>query len=212
MRPWDPTNSDVEANLEPHVQRGESLVSTAISHRRFTVEEFHRMGETGILRDDDRVELLDGQIIQMAPIGSPHAACVDRLTRLFTERLGGRVIVRVQGPVHIGRYSQLVPDLALLRPRDDFYAAAHPRPRDVLLLVEVADTTLAHDRRIKVPTYGRAGIRECWLVDLTNRRVEVFREPSATHGYGESKSVGDGESVDAISLPGLSLQIAEILG
>ncbi len=126
--------------------------------RPFTVAEYHRMAEAGVLGEDDRVELLEGEIVQMTPIGSRHAACVARLTHLFVDRLQGRAQVNVQNPVHLSERSEPQPDLALLRPRPDFYARAHPGPADVLLLVEVAETSSDVDWTVKIPLYAGAGV------------------------------------------------------
>ena len=169
------------------------------------------MGAAGILHQGDRVELIDGQIIQMAPIGSRHAACVGRLTRLMLP-LAEELIVWIQNPVRLDRYTELVPDVALLRPRDDFYAGAHPGPGDVLLLIEVADATLDYDRQRKISAYGRTGIAEVWLVDLPNRRIEVFRNPSPGSGYMESTSLREGAVVQAVDAAGFSANVNEILG
>jgi len=128
------------------------------------------MGEAGILPEDSRVELIDGIVAVREPIGSHHAGTVNALGHLWMSRLGGRAIVQVQNPVEFPEeLSELQPDIALLRPRPDFYRAAHPRAADVLLLIEVADTTLRLDRRVKIPLYGRAGVLEAWLLDLTSR-------------------------------------------
>lgn len=186
-------------------------MDTVVREHRFTVAEFLRMGETGILHPELRVELLDGRIYEMAPIGSPHAACVKRLTRLFTQALGTRVIVAVQDPVQIARYNLPLPDLTLLRPQDDFYEAAHPRPEDVLLLVEVADTTLLYDRKIKMPVYGRAGIVESWLVDVNKRRIEIFRTPSVELGYEAATVTNIGGLLSPLSFPDLTISADEIL-
>jgi len=183
----------------------------AASRHQFTVEEFHHMGAAGILHHSDRVELVDGQIIQMAAIGSRHAACVGRLTRLMLP-LAEELIVWVQNPVRLDRYTELVPDVALLRPRDDFYAEAHPSPEDVLLLIEVAESTLDYDRQTKIPAYGRAGVPEVWLVNLPNRRIEVFRDPSPESGYMESASLPEGAVVQAVDAAGFSAKVGEILG
>ena len=169
------------------------------------------MGEAGIFADDDRVELIEGQIATMSPLGSRHAACVDRLTQFLYDRVRGRAIVRVQSSVRLDTYSEPEPDVALLHPRDDFYAEAHPGPDDVLLLVEVADTTAETDRRIKTPLYARSGIAELWLVLLNEEIVEVHRHP-ASHGYKEIHRLGRG---DALQIPGLdaaALPVAEVLG
>jgi hypothetical protein len=187
-------------------------MDSGVREHRFTVEEFLRMGEAGILGPDLRVELLDGRVYEMAPIGSPHAACVNRLTRLFTGAFGASVVVAVQNPVHIGDYTQLVADVAVLRPRDDFYAARHPRPADVLLLTEVADTTLLRDRRVKMPVYGRAGIVESWLVDVNARRIQVFRAPSSELGYEHATVTNIGETLTPLSFSELTIGAEEILG
>ncbi len=178
--------------------------------KSFTVEEYERMAETGILTEDDRVELIEGAIVEMTPIGSRHAACVARLTRLFGRLLGDAVIVWVQNPVRLSRYSEPQPDLALLRPRPDFYAGAHPEPADVLLLIEVADATLETDRTVKAPLYAKAGISETWIVDLDGGRVEVSRRP-APDGYQSVRAVPRGESLAPEAFPAASLAVGDLL-
>lgn len=169
------------------------------------------MGTTGILGEDDRVELLDGEIVQMAPIGPVHAAVVDRLTRLLVLHLGERAIVRVQNPVRIPPYSEPEPDLQLLAPRDDFYQSGHPGPPDVRLAIEVADSSIATDRAIKVPLYARAGFAEVWIVDLSGRRVIVNREP-VDGFYTRIDVARPGDAVQPIAFRDLSLSVNEILG
>ena len=135
-------------------------MSVEIARHSFTVEEFERMGEACIFPPDARLELIEGEIVEMSPIGSPHAACVDALALLFNEIARRRFIIRVQSPVRLNDFSEPQPDVALLRWRDDFYRSAHPTPADVLLVVEVSDTTVETDRKVKVPLYARAGIPE----------------------------------------------------
>lgn len=166
------------------------------------------MAVAGLFGVDARLELIEGEIIDMAPIGSRHAACVNRLTRLLTSRLGDRAVVSVQSPVRLGDLSEPQPDVAVLAPRDDFYAAAHPGPADIAVLVEVADTTLGWDRGVKVPLYARAGVAEVWVVDLASEVVEVFRQPGLD-GYAEVHRAGRGERLDAA---GASIGVEEILG
>jgi len=144
---------------------------------RFSVADYHRMGETGILGEDDRVELLDGEIVEMTPIGSPHGGRVKRLNYLLTRAVGEHAIVAAQDPVVLDERSEPEPDIALLRPRADFYTDSHPRPEDVLLLIEVADLSLEKDRRVKVPLYARHGIPETWIADTVHRCVRRFAEP-----------------------------------
>ena len=161
------------------------------------------MGEAGVFGEDDRVELLDGQIYVMSPIGSEHAACVDRLTRLFVLRTGDDAVVRVQNPVRLNEHAEPEPDLALLQPRDDAYASAHPGPESVLLIVEVADTSLAFDRDVKLPLYAAAGIPEVWLVDLDERTIHVYHTPSGNRYTRHEVQDSDAELALA-SLPDLT--------
>jgi Uma2 family endonuclease len=186
-------------------------MSVQVLKRRFTVDEYYRMAEASILSEDDRVELLEGEIIQMTPIGKRHAACVNRLLRLFSDQVGERAIVSVQNPVRLDEQSEPQPDLALLRFRPDFYAEAHPRPEEVLLLVEVADASTEFDRQVKVPLYAQAGISEVWLVDLAGECLEVYLKPSA-RVYEQVQRFGRGETVSPQALPELKLDVSQILG
>lgn len=186
-------------------------MAVTLTKRRFTVEEYQRMVPAGILSEDDRVELIRGEVVQMTPIGRRHAGVVDRLTQLLVSRLGGRAIVRVQGPLPLPPDSQPQPDLLLLRPCPDFYVDTSLRPGDVLLLIEVADTTAGTDRTVKTPLYAEAGIREVWLIDLAAAHVEVYRGPGP-RGYRETRMVGRGQILTPEAFPDLSLTVDEILG
>jgi Uma2 family endonuclease len=187
-------------------------VSELLTRYRFTVEEYHRMGEAGILPEDNRLELIHGDIVVREPIGVQHASTVDRLNCLWTSRLGNRAHVRIQNPVTFPQLdSELQPDVMLLRPREDFYGTGHPQAADVLLLIEVADTTLRLDRRIKIPLYARVGVREVWLVDLTTARLEVHREPQGDR-YGAVRILARGERVAPEAFPDLSLDVSELIG
>ena len=179
--------------------------------RSFTVDEYHRMTEAGILREDDRVELLDGRIVQMTPIGSRHAGCVNHLAALLYRRLGDTVVVAVQNPVILNTWWEPQPDLAVLKPRPDAYRAAHPRPDDVLLVVEVGDTTVVHDRETKIPAYAAAGIAEVWLVDLEADHLEVYRSP-APNCYGDIRTLGRGDTVTPMLIATGPVEVREILG
>lgn len=178
--------------------------------RRFTVDEYHRMAETGILRPDERVELIEGEIVKMAAIGSRHAACVTRLDQLLTRAVGDHALVRVQNPVRLSDLSEPEPDLAIVRPRADFYASAHPGPADTLLVVEVAETTVGFDREEKAPLYALAGIPEYWLVDLASNGVDVYRQPNP-EGYREVRKYGTGEALRAMDLPDVVIPVSAIL-
>lgn len=163
------------------------------------------MGEAGILGEDDRLELIDGEIVTMPPIGSRHAGCVKRLNALFGSALAGRVVVSAQDPLVLDDYSEPQPDIVLLRPRPDYYASAHPRPEDVLLLVEVADSSLDYDEDVKVPRYARAGVQEMWIVDLEHARVLVW-------AGGETRTLQPGETLAPSAFPEVCLSVARILG
>jgi Uma2 family endonuclease len=180
-----------------------------VKPHRFTVADYHRMAEVGILGEDSQVELIRGQIIDMAPIGAPHLGMVNRLNRLLITMLAGRAVVSVQNPVRLDDGSEPEPDLAVLKPRADDYETATPRPADVLLLVEVADSTLRADRDIKVPLYAESGIPECWLVDVAGRAVEVYRQPSGGC-YAQVRHVGPEGTLDIAALPGATLATSEL--
>ncbi len=176
---------------------------------RYSVDDYHRMAKAGILGEDDRVELLDGEIAMMTPIGRRHAACVDRLNRLLVRRCGDEAIVRVQNPIVLSEDSEPEPDLALLRPRDDFYASAHPRPKDVLLVIEVADSSVEYDRQTKLPIYARSGISHTWIIDLGRNAIDAYEEP-APEGYAVRRTFSRGDSI-RLEEPALDLEISEIL-
>jgi Uma2 family endonuclease len=170
------------------------------------VADYHRMGQADIFSVNDRVELIEGEIIDMAPIGSPHAGTVKFLANALRVAVGGRAVISVQDPVFLDRYSEPEPDIALLKPRDDFYRTAHPRPEDVLLIIEVADTTLRYDREVKAPLYARHGIPELWLVDLENRCLEVFRAPVEA-GYQQVQNIERPSMLTPVALPDVSIDL-----
>mgnify|MGYP000011744326 FL=1 len=182
-----------------------------VVRRRFNVYEFEQMGRAGILTEDDRVELIEGEIVEMTPIGLRHAGCVNRLVALLAPVVTSRALLHVRNPIRIGEQSEPQPDLALLRPRQDYYAAGHPGPEDILLVIEVAETWTAYDREVKISLYGRSGIREAWLVDLDAGQVEVFRQPGP-EGYAERQILRAQDTVSPLALPDVSLRVGEILG
>lgn len=183
-----------------------------LTAHRFTVEEFQRMGEAGVLHEEARVELIDGQIVEMSPVGVSHTSCVKRLTAAFAGLVAaGRATIGVQDPVVLAPHGQPQPDLSLLRPRRDGYSAAHPEPRDIYLLIEVADTSLAYDRGVKIPAYARAGVSEVWLVNLPAGFIETFRAPEGGR-YTEVCGVRRGETLAPAAFPDLTLRADHILG
>jgi Uma2 family endonuclease len=181
------------------------------TRRRFTVHEYHRMAEVGILAEDDRVELIDGEIVEMSPIGSRHVSKVARLNHRFVQRFGDVAVVIVQSPVRLSEHNEPETDLALLKPRADYYDAALPTPEDVFLLVEVADTSLEYDRRKKLPLYARHGIPEVWLVDVTTDTILVSRDPTPS-GYRTAWTVGRGDRIAPLAFPERELAGVELLG
>jgi Uma2 family endonuclease len=180
------------------------------SRRPFTVAEYDQMVATGILRDDDRVELIEGEIVEMSPIGSPHAACVRKLTVVLPRLLGGRTQISVQCPVAIPDWSEPNPDVTLLKPRSDFYASAHPQPRDVQLLIEVADSTFAYDTKRKAPLYAKGGIREYWVIDLNTNRVLVYTRPRDGQ-YNIVRAHNLGERFTSQRFPGIEFKVRDLL-
>ncbi len=181
-----------------------------IQRKMFSIAEYQHMTETGILNENDRLELIEGEIVNMAAIGSHHAACVDRLTRLFVTGLGKKAIVRIQGPFTIGEFSEPEPDVLLLKPCNDFYTNVHPGPEDVLLVVEVSDTTLDYDRNFKIPLYARAGIREAWIVNLQETYIEVYSTPSK-QGYKMLRKYYEGGILTVSSFPDIKIAVDELL-
>ena len=180
----------------------------------FTVDAYQRLAELGVLRETDRVELIAGQVVEMSPIGDRHASCVRRLIQLFSRSLREAAIVDVQNPVVLGEHDAPQPDLALLKPRADGYPK-HPRATDILLVIEVADTTLAYDRDVKMPLYARAGVPEAWLVDLAAERIDVYRDPGAGAGagaYASARAASRGDVLTLLQLPTVTVAVDEILG
>jgi Uma2 family endonuclease len=163
------------------------MTQTAAQRRLFTVSDYYKMAEVGILSPDDRVELIRGEILKMSPIKSPHAGIVNELSELLILALSGRATVTVQNPLRINKNSEPEPDIVVAKYRKDKYRAAHPRPEDVFLLIEVADSSLSFDRNVKNPLYAQAGIPEYWIVNLNDRQIEVFRSP--TEGEYQEKQI-----------------------
>ncbi len=186
-------------------------MSVQLLRRKFTVEQYHKMVESDILKEDDRVELIRGEIIEMSPIGTKHAACVNRLVNLLIQRLGERIILAPQNPVVLSDNSEPQPDVTLLQPREDFYENAHPQPKDIFLIIEVADTTVKYDREVKIPLYAEENINEVWLVDINEQCVEVFREP-ASDGYRNIHKFTRGESLTIQGFDDVNISVDEILG
>jgi Uma2 family endonuclease len=186
-------------------------MAIAVNRRLFTVDEYYKMAEAGIFTEDDRVELIDGEIVEMVPIGPEHSSLVARIANLLFRSAGNDAIVWPQNPLRLSNITEPQPDLALLRWREDFYSAGHPQPADVLLVIEVADSSLAYDRDVKAALYARAGILEFWLVDVKQRRVTIFRDP-ATDGYRAVLQMEGSQPMSPEALPAMTLTAGRIFG
>ena len=181
-----------------------------LNRHRLTVDEYHRMAETGVLAPDARVELIEGEIIDMAPIGTRHGSAVLRLTHLLNRACGDQAILSVQGALRLSPRSEPEPDLMLLRPRADYYAAAHPGPADVLLLIEVSDSTARYDREIKLPLYARHGVAEVWIVDLEAGVLRCHSRPQGG-AYADTAETGTPGSLTPLALPGVAIDMGGVL-
>ena len=181
------------------------------TNHRFSVDDYDRMIDTGVLTENDRVELIRGEILDKMPIGDPHCACVNRLNRFFVQNTGLGAVVAVQNPIRLDD-SQPEPDVAVLQPRDDYYGSRKPRPDEVLLLIEVADSTLEFDRTVKGPLYAEAGIREYWIVNLVDDCIEIHRDPQADGSYGDVRVARRGERIEVSALPELTVAVSDAIG
>ena len=177
----------------------------------FTVDEYYRMAEVGILRPEDRVELIDGEIIEMSPIGDRHAGCVNATNQAFNRAFQGRAVVSVQNPLRLNRCTEPEPDVVLLKPRKDFYRGKHADGGDVFLVVEVADTTLRYDRDVKVPRYAAAGVPEVWIEDLQNDLLLVYRDPQG-RSYTSSRTLKRDESIATLAIPDITFKVLDLIG
>src|SRR6266849_5094882 len=187
-----------QVRLEYDASRGTTSMHVEVTKKLFTVDEYYPMAEAGILGPEDRVELIDGEIIQMSPISDRHAGCVNRATHLFVTSFAGRTVVSVQNPIQLNNYTEPEPDVLVLKPRSDFYASKKVKAEDALLIVEVAHTTLRYDRNIKVPRYAAAGVPEVWIENLSADELLVYRDPGHD-GYASSITLHRGESVSPVA-------------
>jgi Uma2 family endonuclease len=176
----------------------------------FTVDEYYRMAEVGILKPEDRVELIDGEIIEMSPIGDRHAGCVNRANHLLTVTLATRAVVSVQNPLQLNNYTEPEPDIVVLKPRTDYYASKKIRAEDALLVLEIAETTLSYDRRIKLPRYATAGIPEVWIEDLKSNTLLVYRNPQGSM-FTESLVLRGDETVTLHGFPDVTFSVKDLL-
>lgn len=195
------------------VSASASVISENLKVRRhrFSVDDYHAMVEAGVLKEDERVELIEGEVVEMSPIGKLHASCVKRLMALFFRRIDEQVTISVQDPVQASSFSEPQPDIALLKYREDFYAARHPRPKDILLVIEVADSTIDFDREVKMPLYARSKIPQAVIVNLPSDVVEAYSKP-VRGKYTKVQLLKRGQSLKILKLSELTLTVDEILG
>jgi Uma2 family endonuclease len=181
-----------------------------VARHRLTVEQYHRMAETGVLAPDARVELIGGVIVDMAPIGTKHWSVVSRLTRALTDALGTRAILSVQQSLRLSDFDEPEPDFAIVKHRDDFYASALPTGTDTLLVIEVAHTSAAYDRQVKVPLYAKYGVPELWIIDLDASLVRFYRRPEG-EGYLDITATETPGPTPIELLPGITIDLRGVL-
>jgi hypothetical protein len=182
-----------------------------IARKLFSVDEYHRMVDVGILTEDDRVELIEGEILEMSPIGDRHLACTDRATMLLAPRLLGKAIVRIQGSIRLSDNTQPQPDIILLNPRKDFYAKGGAVTKDALLVIEVSETSFRYDRGRKLAIYAKYGVHEVWIEDLNTDTLLIFRDRHPK-GYKTSLVLEPSDSVSPLAFPDLILPVSALLG
>jgi Uma2 family endonuclease len=181
-----------------------------ILRHRITVDEYYRMAEVGILPPDARVELIEGEIIDMPPIGTGHGGTVMQLNELLRDAARGRAQVLVQSEIRLSDISEPQPDFALVKPRADFYKKKHPGPADTLLIIEVSESSLRYDLQVKAPLYARHGIPEYWVIDLKGRQVRFFRSPQSGQ-YADVSSTGTPGVVAPVALPEVQIDLTHVL-
>jgi Uma2 family endonuclease len=187
------------------------IMRAEVTRKLFTTDEYYRMAEVGILTPDDRVELIEGEIIRMSPIGTRHAACVNRGAELFMLKFHGKATVTVQNPAHLNQYNEPQPDILLLKHREDYYASKHPSPEDTLLLLEVSDTTLGFDLNVKIPIYGATGIPEVWIADLRKNIIRAFRNPEAGQ-YETVMTFSADDALSVLAFPDVVFKASDFIG
>jgi Uma2 family endonuclease len=181
-----------------------------VAIRPISAQDYHRMAEVGIFSPDERVELISGQVMRMAAKGTAHTAAVTRINRLFGDRLGARVLLRLQDPIALDDYSEPEPDVAIVKPDPLDYEAHHPTVADVFLVIEVADSSLKFDCEVKAIAYARSGISDYWVLDVVGRKLHVFRLPTA-EGYQSETILLEGVAVFPIAFPDCEIWIEEML-
>ena len=175
-----------------------------------TTDQYHLMHEAGVFQDGDRLELINGEVTEMSPIGRKHGSCINRLVTKLTQKLGTRIVLSVQNSIRLEDNSQPQPDLAILKPCDDFYEAALPTPDDILLIIEVADSSIDYDRHVKAPLYAAAAIPEMWLFDVNQKTIEGYSQPSP-NGYKLLRRYDEGDNLSILAFPDVTFNWNELL-
>ncbi|HEY5757061.1 MAG TPA: Uma2 family endonuclease [Steroidobacter sp.] len=186
-----------------------AMTDSGVMKHRLTVDEYYRMAEVGLLAPDARVELIDGEIVDMPPIGSRHCGTVELLQYRFVQALGGAAWVSGPRTLVLGQYDAPEPDLMLLRPRADFYRRAHPTPREILLLVEVSDSTWSYDREVKAPLYARHGVSNFWIANVRKKELHCFSDPHLGD-FPEVVTFTDTSSIPVKSLGDASVDLTDL--
>jgi Uma2 family endonuclease len=189
---------------------GSADMATQIAKKLFTVYDYHKMADAGILGEDDRVELIRGEIVQMSPIGPPHNGAIHRASWFLNRIVGDRAIIGVQGSVRLDEYDEPQPDLYLLRPKDDFYSSRHAGPADLLLIIEVADSSLDYDRITKMQLYAETGVPEYWISDLQNDCIITYSDPERG-AYRSVNQFRRGDKLTPRLLPDCSIPVDSLL-
>jgi len=182
-----------------------------VTKKLFTVDEYYRMAEAGIIAEDDRVELIEGEIIEMSPIGLKHMSCVDRANDLFTSAFKGRALISVQHPLRLNNYNEPQPDIVVLKPRADYYASKPHTPEDTFLVIEVSDTTLRYDVNVKLPIYAALGISELWIENLQKDLLLICRDATGK-SYKTQLILRQGDSISPIAFPDVVFKVEDLLG
>jgi len=186
-------------------------METEVTRKLFTADEYYRMGEAGIFGEGARLELIEGEIIEMSPVGNRHIGCVNRANALFAVRLATRAVLSVQNPILLSSDTEPQPDIVLARPREDYYGGKRISPADTFLVLEVSDTTLRYDRKRKMPLYAKWGVPELWIENLESDVILVFRDPTPT-GYANTLTLHRGESIAVAAFPDVAFTVDELLG
>jgi Uma2 family endonuclease len=189
----------------------QSLMQTEATKKLFTVDEYYRMAEAGILTEENRTELISGEILEMSAMGARHRAAVNRASHFLIPLFGEKAQVSIQLPVRLDEFNEPQPDICFLSPRRDFYESTHPGPSDVFMILEISDTSLHYDRDVKLEVYAGARIREVWIEDLVSQSLMIFRDPS-TKMYKTSLTFCRGDVVSLLAFPEIAVQVSELLG